>query len=489
MKKRMHPLQIVDAMFHSLRENIFLLILLFIYWRSDQWLIKYGRWAFIVLLIGNFIYIIISWFATKYEFKDQTIHMYQGVFKKKHSSVPLHRIQNVQRKTPFYYKIFGVTSLSLETGIQNEGASVTFDAVTNAEAQKIEQLLDDYRKGKKEEKHEETTAFEEFDTEIPIERTVHFNPTRKEVLKASFLSFSFLAIIPLTITGYLKLEDIIDIEDQMRGIFGLITRSWMSIVITMLVILIIAIIFGIVYAYIRYGKYEIASDEHRIYIRSGVLNEKSFSIRKERVQAIKINQPFLKKLLGLAEVNLISASSGPEEEAEISSLYPFLPKDRAYSILKEILPEFHIIEDMNKLPKEALYVKMLRIPWSVFIAFAIVWFYNFSFWWLLIPYVLFLYLRRFFTYRNTRYAIEGSYVQFKFGGLSSTLFLTTRKLTTEIEVEQRMLQRKFDLTTIKVHYRTSLLGIEILEDIPVKAGEEFTEWYVNRLYEVRYENS
>jgi len=494
MRKRMHPLFIFNAMFQVIRDNIFIIFLLFILnFRNDGWIFKYGRWAFFLFLLGTLIYLIAAWFVTTYEFKDQTAHMYRGVFKKKHSSVPLYRVQNIQRKTPFYFKWFSATTLSLETGIQEDGAAMSFDAISLEEAERIEQLLDDYRKEEREVEESELdggTQLSGLDLEEERpKRRIHFTPTRKEVLKASFLSFSFLAIIPLALTAFFKLEEIMDIEEQMTGIVATITKSWLSVTVTVIAILFLAIITGIIYAYLRYGKYEVASDDTRIYIRSGILTEKSFSIRKERVQAVQINEPFFKKMLGLAEVRLISASTGIGETADVSSLYPFLPVKRAHSILEEILPDFELLDGMERLPKRSLKVKMLRIPWTLIGAIGILFFIGWKYWWSLPILTAIIYLRRYFIYRNTRYKMESGFIQFKVGGLSSSTFITTRKLVTEIFANQSFLQRKFNLISISTINRTALLHVETLDDIPEEVGDQFINWYVNRLEEIEIEQS
>lgn len=494
MRKRLHLLYIFHAMIQVIRQNVFLIFILFILnFTNDSWIFKYGRWAFLIFLLGTLIYLIASWFVTTYEFKDQTVHMYRGVFNKKHSSLPLYRVQNIQRKTPVYFKWFGATSLSLETGIQEDGADMSFDALSLDEARHIEELLDDYRKEQVEDQGAEIEVggeaidIEGEDDRAESSRRVHFTPTRKEILKASFLSFSFLAIIPLALTAFFKLEEIMDLEEQMTGIFATITDSWLSLSITVAIILVIAIIFGLVYAYLRYGKYEVASDGQRIYIKSGVLTENAFSIRKERVQAVQINEPFLKKLLGLAEVRLISASTGLGETSDVSSLYPFLPVKRAHSILGEILPDFQLLEGMEKLPKQSLKIKMLRIPWTLIGAIVLLFFIGWKYWWGLPILAVIIYLRRYFIYRNTRYKMEDGFIQFKLGGLSSTSFITTRKLVTEIDTSQGFLQRRFGLVSISTTNRTALFHIEVLEDVPEKVGQEFIHWYTNRLEDIEIE--
>lgn len=486
----MHPLQMIHGMFHIIRNNFVIVIFFLINWNNPSFFFKYGKWLLFSLLFLQLIHLIIKWFFLTYELKDYTVHIYSGIFKKKHRSMPLERVQNVQRHTPFHFKIFDVTSITFETGLSDDNASIEFEAVSLKEADKIEKYLTDYQNEIQEsgESLEQEAKIEmEEDGEPIAERTIHFHPTNKEVFKASFLSFSFLAFIPVVLTAYFKLEEIIDIEKQAEGILSFIFRSWMTVALFIFIFICFAFLFGLTHTYLKYGKYEIASDQDYIYIRRGVLNEKSFSIQKSRVQAVQINQPFLKKLLGLVEVELISASTGFDVSEEVSSLYPFLPAKKANHILAELLPHFQITETMKKLPRRALYVKMLRIPILFLIALLLI-LWRKPDWWYVLPVILIVtYMMRFFQYRNTRYVTNGPYIQFKVGGLSSTLFVTTREKITEARLTCSYLQKQFGLCSISTDIRTSHAHVEELADLSIEAAEQFFNWYGNRLSEVKYE--
>src|SRR5699024_857622 len=165
------------------------------------------------------------------------------------------------------------------------------------------------------------------------ERTVHFNPTRRDVIKASFTSLSFLVLIPIILSLYVKADQLLNLEERTEGFTSAILESWWFIAIIIILLIVVSVIFGIVKVYLQYGKYEISSDEERIYITQGVIDETSFSILKRNVQAVSIDQSLMKRILGIAEVKLISAGSLKADEdnkLEISSLYPFLPKESAY---------------------------------------------------------------------------------------------------------------------------------------------------------------
>ncbi|MDV2686973.1 PH domain-containing protein, partial [Alkalihalophilus lindianensis] len=102
-----------------------------------------------------------------------------------------------------------------------------------------------------------------------------------------------------------------------------------------------------------------------IYINKGVIDETAFSIAKDKVQAIAIEQSFTKRLFGLAEVKLTSAGSLSLEEdaSDINSLYPFLPVRRAYEMVSEILPAYEVTLEMKRLPRKSLWARLLRPSW------------------------------------------------------------------------------------------------------------------------------
>ena len=169
-------------------------------------------------------------------------------------------------------------------------------------------------------------------------RVIHFTPSKKDVLKASFTSFSFLLLIPIVGSIFSKIEKFEWVEKKAEGIFSRILESSFTTFIIAILFIFVSIIIGIARTYIKYGKYEIASDDLRIYITKGVLHESAFTITKDNVQAIEIRQSAIKRLLGLAEIKVISAGGVGEGVLESNSLYPFLPIKRAYEMIDEILP-------------------------------------------------------------------------------------------------------------------------------------------------------
>src|SRR5699024_2546138 len=122
------------------------------------------------------------------------------------------------------------------------------------------------------------------------------------------------------------------------------------------VFLLISALIGIVWTFLKYGNYELSSDDDTIYIRKGIWEEKHLTIKKIRVQGVQMDQNILKRILGLTSVQLVMIQDG---ESDVSVLYPFLPTKRAVKIIEAILPQYEIRQERHKLSHGAFYVRFL----------------------------------------------------------------------------------------------------------------------------------
>ncbi len=518
LEKRMHPMKIFQSFIQMIKNSAIIILYLFIIkWNDDSVITFYARIGFILLVIIYLIALIINWWKTRYVFTEHVIHVKRGLFKKKHHEIRLERIQNIQRETPFYFKMFQVTALTLNTKGTDDHASITFEAVKVDEAEQIEQLLADYRQKHRiqpdaqgTESLETSQAVEQLkvdddnvDPDIVAQqshseevnnhtkeatpKTVHFRPTKKDLFKASFLSLSFLIIIPIALTGYEKIKDVMEIEQYTEGLFQFITQSWLTITLTAIVLALIASLIGVAKTYLTYGKYEIASDDAYILIRSGLLNEKSLSIRKGNVQAIRVHQSLLKRWLNMSEIILISTGGEEDDLDDTQSLFPFLPTERAFSLSNELLPAFQVQTDLHRLPRRALFMRMLRIPWLFLIAVGAIFIFKPT-WWFVLPVLLIAtYAIRYFDYRNTSYGMDSGGIQFKSGGFDSVSFITTRKDVIEIAVKQSLIQRKLGLATIQTINQATPVHEEEIKDVPIVVANQFMAWYGERFNDVEVE--
>lgn len=494
--KRYHPFSIIMDIWDYLKSAFIPALFLFVLnLDSDSFIWKYGRYAFIVITGCSFAYFILKWFTRKFELSNHAFHLYQGIFNKEEQTIPFQRVQNTNRKTSAAHRLFHMTSLRFETAMSGENATVVFKAINKKQAAEIEGLIENATAGDSVFSNDiSETAVEEWEE---ADRMVHFTPTLRDTIRASFTSFSFLVLIPILFTIYANIDDLFDIEEQTTGIIHALLKTWWITSIVIVVAITLSMLIGISRIYFKYGKYEISSDNDRIYITQGVLNEASFSIAKINVQAINIEQSLVKRLLGIVEIKLVSAGdlNTNDDELEISSLYPFLKKAHAHAILQEILPDYQLTEQTNRLPRQALLLNLSKgflfylIPVIAVLYFKPTFWGMTQTWWVIVLTLLFIiiHIGIVLNYKQSGYIMNHTFIQIKKGAFGTSLFVSRRDKISEVSISRSILQQKLGLATLKIINRSRPIKHTAIEHVPLNAVGDFHYWYRQRTNEVLLE--
>ncbi len=506
---RYHPLTILYRIYQLIKNSLILGILLFVVKRnSDFWLFEYGRYLFVAGVLLRLIYIVVSWFVETYEWDDRTFQLKKGLFVKHTSTIPFSKIQNVTRHTTLFHKLFGLTSLTFETAMDGDDDAITFQVVSNQHAAFLLELvnieeshmskLDEKESEKESEQTQQEQEVNEAENKVETDLVTHFEPTNLDLLKASFTSLSFLAIIPIVTGLYDIIGPLLPDSDHYQGVFYQIINSRWLIIMLSVVGVVIAIIIGIIRTFSRYGKYRISSSATHIYIERGLLDETHFAIEKQKIQGLEIEQTLLKRIFGLAEVKLISSANTQAEDyvVSVNSLYPFLPINRAYQLMEELLPDYYVEESMNRLTKISLYMKLLKPSWFWIVVTAGLFYFKPTIfqidaaWWLLsLLLLLIVIMNRILDYLHTKYLISEDQLQWWHGGLTSRMFITKRRRVIEISYSQSILQRFFKLASISTMNRSIPARIETINDVPLDFAKTFQHWYLQRQKDTTYQQN
>ncbi|WP_226668815.1 PH domain-containing protein [Metabacillus litoralis] len=471
-RKRYHPALIAVELLSFIKNSIGFYLFLFILKASStsNWVI-WGRYILIIASVFTVFSIILKWMTTRYEITSDTVYLFEGIFIKKQRTVAFNRIHNHTSKTTFVHRWFKLTSLELDTGTTGDHSTIDFPVITIEERKRILSKLDAKQNGEKEEKMN------------PVdERTVHFQSTKKDLMKASFTSLSFLAIFPLLSAIYFNLADFFQIEETAESALDYLFIHWWILIILFIFALALSIIIGFIKTSMKYGNYVISDNHEQIFIEKGIGNFTSFSIPKNRVQAVIVEQTILKRILGLASIKLISTKSFEEKDQETSSLYPFMPKHEAYEILHKMLPNYVIEEHMERFPMKVLWLKLLR-PYYLTIL-ALIGLYLFKKEWLWFSAIIFTLSisLRVLDYLFTSYIRHGNTVQIRKGGLTNSTFVTHREQIQQITIKHSWLQRRFGVATLLFSNKANPLYESELYGVPKEEATTFYNWYYKKSF-------
>ncbi|SFP64916.1 PH domain-containing protein [Salibacterium halotolerans] len=491
--KRYHPLVLVFQLKNLIRNMILIGVYLFVFNAgSNDAFYTYARYIFIGIIGLTALSYVYKWFTHTYKLDTGAFQLYKGLFAKSRRTVPFSKIQNVQRHTSWLHRLLGMTSITFETSMEDNDDSVTFRALPPAEADRLEDFIKQ-QEAEAETEETETDAAEdsaEMESSAPPAKTVHFRPGMKDHIKASFLSLSFFALIPVIFSLVSNVDSTDTFTRMMEsGFVSALVDAWWKITLIAVLFASAAVIFGAVKTILQYGRYEIASDDERIYITKGFFQTSSFSVQKSRVQAVEYRQPPINRWLGMTEMRLISAgganATGGTEN--ITSLYPYMSTARAAGLIEDILPVFSITDAMTPLPRRSLFVRFLRPSWFWLIATGLLFYFEPSPfdihvpWWALSAVLLVLVIiSRLLDFAHTRYAVHDECIQWRKGGWTTFLFVTKREKVSEMTFKRGILQKPAGLSTMVTINRSNPVKHTDIDDIPVDAAGDMKDWYSRR---------
>lgn len=474
---QLHPLYLLEKWWSFLKNSFFLIVLLFVinYGTTSPFISTLQK-LFILWMIYSIIRPVIVWKTTTFKITDEDVTIERGLFNRKKKSVPFDRVQHIQRNTNWIYRPFQLTSLTLTTSASEDG-EIEIPSLTVEEADFIERA---FRREKTVVPTEEQSFIDEAQSDIieasnDNQQKTYFQTTKKDVFKATILSFQFLAIFPLLLFIYNKISGF----SWAKTIDAIGVWLWnhpFLLVGAIVIAFLLSFFIGWITTYLRYGHFIITADDTYIYVEKGVLSRQRFSIPRERVQAIEINQSFGKRLLGLTSIKLISSSHASEELQSSQELYPFLPVKVTDQLLEQLLPHFSNIEKANRLPRRVLALRMLKIPWFTLLVAAALYYFEKPIAFALIVLVI-TYLLRILDFYRTRFATDGERVMYKSGALSTSTVITTRRYIVQVEKEHSIFQQLFGVTSITFYNRQYT---QTLHDVPTHFAHQFIDWYKKR---------
>lgn len=475
--RRQHPLLILYKIILSIKEFILPILFIFVFqFGSDSNFIKYGSLAIIVYLIYQAIVSIFVWKNTKYLFTDKNIEIAEGKFVSKKRVFALDRIQSYNQHTSFIHKIFKLTSFTMVMGTDN----VKLEMITQGELRRIRNLLDSIEPIQT---SETTKTDSKLDAESNRSITEHYLISLKEIVLISFTSFYFLALIPILLTIYNRLEDAFeDVEKYAKSFYDIVSQSWIFIAGVILFVILVSIIIGLVVTYLRFGQYRVASDAKQIYISKGIISTTNYTIPREKIKGIIIQKSFTRRFFGIYKVKLVSLGDLLEEmELETDVLFPFILKRRMEILLPEIVPEFPVEKTTERLPKQGIWANLLIPSYFFFIVTFVVLYFWPKFWYIPLALLVIIVISRIIEVKQARYLSNEKFIQFQTGTFSLDEFVTKRSLIDELEINQSWVQRKLKLASLSVTLREKPIHVARMIHLPESVAAEYYNEYATEI--------
>lgn len=285
-----------------------------------------GAWKDILIIAVIFLLAFLQWWCLRYHWEPAGLSIRKGVLFCRRMFIPTSKIITMSLTRPFYLKPVGGVQLRVDTWA---GTGNNMDISLILPKKAASAIFS---------KQENTLADPDFTPREYHPKGLYIT-CLSAILSSSFAGVLFFATF-ISQTGSLLGQEF---ADRITGTFERLTRAIAWGIPPATVAVAYLIIFGWLYSFIRnlirHKNFVVRRHKQELLIDSGIITNRSYSIRLDEINYIDIRQSLVTKLLGLYSVFVNAVGYGKEKD-DISAMIPANSWDRLQRHLHFLLPEF-----------------------------------------------------------------------------------------------------------------------------------------------------
>ena len=455
---RLHALTLFFAAWNAVR-GFLIPILVFVFLRRDVrglgWVPIAGATA--AVAVG---WAMLKYFTFSYWITGGELVVRSGVLSRTERHIPLARVQDVRLTQGPLHRALRVVEVQIETA-SGQGAEATLSVLSQAEAARLREAIFSQRAAPAYATPEAAVSA------AALQRLVIRRVTLRELILAGLTSNQVASGLAVVFGLFAFLDDLFDPKDYGPRVAGAAeaVERWLraggaaiwalvaagGVVLLMALGLLISVT-GSVLLFYGFELSLAGEDLHRSY---GLFTRHASSLPRRRIQLLRVEEGFLRRLLRLATLRVNSAGSKPTEgETDKGNdvLMPVVPRDEVPALLPVLFPEGaeHARPDWRRVSRRAIWRGMIKDS-AMVLAFTAVAVLIKGLGGLLALLVLPpAYLLNVLAYRNLGYATDAAFFRTRRGWLSRSTHVVPVRNVQVVVVRQNPLDRRHGVATVLV---------------------------------------
>jgi putative membrane protein len=467
--KRLHPITILIQTGKNIKRYIFSLLPFIFIKHSGEDVMIFGLIALFLLFVIVFLTSLFSWLRYTYRMENGELRIEYGVFVRKKRYIPIERIQSLNLSEGILQQMFGLVKVQVETagGGNGEEAEIVLSAIKKIEAKALQNYIGSTKNINQEEAEPSEKNF-----------TIYKIST-SELFLLSLTSGGIGVVISAVMAFISQLDNVIPYKKLFGRFEHWAENSIITVAILVFIGLLLAWVIALARTMLKYANFTVIKSDDDIIISQGLLEKRQLTIPIKRIQAIRIKENIIRRILGFATVYIESAG-GSSANIE-SSKVMFLPVTRLNKMADIVglnLSEFHITQMFHPAPKKALVRYLIRswyIPVPVVIAAVI-----FLKVWGLLALILLGVMSVFavLKYQSAGWNIDSRQLSLRFGGMVRTTVYMKKNKIQSLEIRESYFQRRKNLGTVEaiVKSGTGPTGGTVV-DLEKEDVKQIYNWY------------
>lgn len=450
----------------------------------------------LVLLALVFLLYVLGWRHTWISMVDDTLVYENGVINKKRTVIPFAKINTIDMSRNLFQRVCGTCRLKLDTGALSDGAKSSSEMeliFSLADADTIRSYILTRKAGDDMQTESAGANMPAADKGEP-----------KWTVRASFKDFFLYGLTDSSVfklfVGLLAVFVFIgelspELVDRLIGYVvpaadaavEMLSRYALLVIVLIVLLAFVAVslianIWSIIMAAIRFYDFRVVREGRNIIIRYGLISLKSYTIPVDKVHACIIKQNLMQQILRSASVSVVSVGYGNETD-ETALLFPIIRLSKLDGLLEELLPEYRVECRYVKPEKKSIWLHIVRPMCVVTIALAVG---------VAVAALIFEYLTlalvvavlifalsltsQILRYRKTGLGVCSTAVAVRSGGMRCTEYIIRRDAVQSVEATGGPLVRRLGQRNYIISYHSASAGsFAVAQFMPEKCFDMLAE--------------
>lgn len=412
---------------------------------------------------------IVAWLRQRWWVEDDRLRVRSGLLQVDDRTIPIDRIQRIDRNQTLLSRLVGLYELKAETA-GGSGSELSLRYLSESEIDAVEHWL-----GSRRIAESEPAAEEEVLSTTPFRDLVIGGATANRIGALAVLAGSAFQIF----------------DDATENTFELLDRWFPAIaepfstgsgailagVILVSAALVVGWIASIAATILRYFEFELVLTNGELRRTHGMLSRFQASSPLHRIQAVRIEQPVLRRIVGYASTVAETAGSPGEEREGAGTLTPIAPRAHAIELTARVVgpsyDEIARLESVSHLTLRRGFVRavlMLSVPTigAVFLLRDGGWIGRVT------PSVVAVVVAMWYSrarYRAIGYRLTADHVVTREGVLTRTWWSVPMRKVQTVAVRRSPFQRRLGLASVSIDTAGGRAPIRIV-DLPDSIASE-----------------
>ena len=431
---------------------------------------------------------VLRYVSVRFGIDNQRLVIRSGILNRQVRTIPLDRIQNIDLRRGVLHRLLRVVDVSIETAAGGR-AEAELSALSEAEAERLKAELLEVRQ------HAAGIAPEAHEAHMPLteahEGEVIWRASLSDLLLAGAtenragLIVAGLAGLWYTFGAALQGRFAEQFQRTYENWLGAGGRGTALLIIAGITLLIVAgWLVSIVLAVVRYYGFVLRRRGNDLRRRYGLFTQFETVLPLGRIQLLRIEAPWPRRLLRCCSVYVETAASVLEAEGGGSAaLSPLVRWRRLPALCREVFPELDL-EQVTWNPVSRLTIRRGMIRYTVagliVLGLASLYLHGYALWGLPVVFVLALgaaYAR----FRALGYAEQGQFVLARAGVWTRRIWVVPDSKVQFVSVSQSPFQRRLKLANLEVQTAGSRVTKEArVIDLPAAKAEAMQDALADR---------